>query len=75
MSVVIPPNLNEIYRTMSGYRKQMIRFYPDRSGVINAGEVLRYTVPKKIIDLKTLMKYFEFTSTASQTGSSTRRIG
>jgi hypothetical protein len=58
---------------MSGYRKQMIRFYPDRSGVINAGEVLRFTMVKKIVDLRTLMKYFEFTSTASQTGSSTRQ--
>jgi hypothetical protein len=73
MSVVVPDNLNKIYQSLNGYRKQMIRFYPDRSGVINQGEVLRYTFPKKIMSLDTLMKYFEFTSTASQSATSTRQ--
>jgi len=73
MSVVVPENLNEIYRNLPGYRKQMIRFYADRSSTINQGEVIRYTFPKKIICLDTLMKYFEFTSTASQSGTSTRQ--
>ncbi len=41
MSAVIPPNLNEIYRNMSGYRKNLIRFYADRTGKINANDVLR----------------------------------
>lgn len=70
---VIPPNLNEIFRALSGYKKNLIRFYADRSGAINAGDVLRYTFPKEIITLDTLMHYFEFTSTASQSGSSTRQ--
>ena len=43
---VIPPNLNETYRNLLGFKKSLIRFYPDRSGVINANDVLRYTLPK-----------------------------
>ncbi len=47
MSAVIPPNLNEVYRAMSGYRKSLIRFYPDRSGKINSLDTLRWTYQKK----------------------------
>lgn len=70
---VIPPNLNEIYRNLQGYRKNLIRFYPDRSGAINSNDVLRWTFPKEIINVDSLMKYFEFTSTAAQTAASTRQ--
>lgn len=70
---VIPPNLNDIYRNLTGYRKNLIRFYADRTGVINANDVLRWTFPKEIMTMDTLMKYFEFTSTAAQTGTSTRQ--
>lgn len=69
----IPPNLNVIFSSLQGYRKNLIRFYPDRSGVINSGDVLRYTFPKEIMTLDTLMKYFQFTSTAAQSGTSTRQ--
>jgi len=70
-SAVIPPNLNQVYRDMSGFRKQLLRFYPDRSGKINAQDTLRWTLPKEIMLMDTLMHYFEFTSTASQTGTTT----
>jgi len=69
----IPPNLNVVYRSLQGYRKSLIRFYPDRSGVINSGDVLRYTFPKEIMSLDTLMKYFEFTSTAAQSAAAARQ--
>ena len=70
---VIPPNLNEIYRNLNGYKKNLVRFYADRTGVINANDVLRWTFPKEVMLMDTLMHYFEFTSTASQSGTSTRQ--
>ena len=69
MSVVIPKNLNQIFSNLSGYKKSLVRFYPDRTGSINATDTLRWTFPKEIMLMDTLMKYFEFTSTASQTGT------
>lgn len=68
-SAVIPPNLNQTYRAMTGYRKQLLRFYPDRSGSINPQDTLRWTLPKEIMLMDTLMHYFEFTSTLAQTGT------
>lgn len=62
-SAVIPPNLNEVYRNLSGFRKSLVRFYADRTGTINATDVLRWTLPKEILLMDTLMHYFEFTST------------
>jgi hypothetical protein len=70
---VIPYNLNEIYRNLNGYKKNLVRFYADRTGVINASDVLRWTFPKEIVLMDTLMHYFEFTSTAAQTAASTRQ--
>jgi hypothetical protein len=70
---VIPPNLNEIYRNLTGYKKNLVRFYADRTGAINANDVLRWTFPKEIMLMDTLMKYFEFTSTAAQSASATRQ--
>lgn len=72
---VIPPNLNRIYQNLTGYKKSLVRFYADRSGVINANDVLRYTFPKEIMTMDTLMKYFEFTCTKSQTGGSSTSQG
>jgi len=72
---VIPPNLNEIFRNLQGYRKSLIRFYPDRTGTINPNDVLRWTLPKEIMDMESLMHYFEFTSTAAATGTSSVRQG
>jgi hypothetical protein len=68
-SAVIPPNLNEVYRSMSGFRKQLLRFYPDRSGKINANDTLRWTLPKEIMLMDSLMHYFEFSSTVASTGT------
>jgi hypothetical protein len=70
---VIPPNLNEIYRNLNGYKKNLVRFYADRTGVINANDVLRWTFPKEVMLMDTLMHYFEFTSTAAQSASATRQ--
>lgn len=75
MSSAIPANLNERFSTLQGYRKTMMRFYPDRSGQINSTDVLRYTVPKEIILLDSLQKYFEFSSTAAATGTGGVRQG
>ena len=66
---VIPPNLNIIYQNLTGFRKSLIRFYPDRTGVINANDVLRWTLPKEKMLMETLTHYFEFTSTASASAS------
>lgn len=68
-SPVIPPNLNQTYRAMQGFRKQLLRFYPDRSGAINPQDTLRWTLPKEIMLMDTLMHYFEFTSTLAQSGT------
>lgn len=72
---VIPPNLNEVFRNLQGYRKSLVRFYPDRSGVINANDVLRWTLPKEVMLMDTLTHYFEFTSTAAATGTGSVRQG
>ena len=73
MTSAIPPNLNEIFSNLQGYRKSLVRFYADRTGAINANDVLRWTFPKEIMLMDTLMHYFEFSSTAAQTGTSTRQ--
>jgi hypothetical protein len=72
---VIPPNLNEVFRNLQGYRKSLVRFYPDRTGVINANDVLRWTLPKEVMLMDTLTHYFEFTSTAAATGTGSVRQG
>ena len=72
---VIPPNLNETFRNLQGFRKSLVRFYPDRTGVINANDVLRWTLPKEIMLMDTLLHYFEFTSTAAASGTSSHRQG
>ncbi len=59
MPAVIPPYLNEIYRSMSGYRKNLVRFYADSTGKINQNDVLRFTLPKEVMLMDTLMHYFE----------------
>lgn len=74
-SAVIPPNLNEVFRNLQGFRKSLVRFYPDRTGVINANDVLRWTLPKEIMLMDTLLHYFEFTSTAAATGTGGVRQG
>jgi len=71
MSAVIPPNLNETYRNLGGFRKNLVRFYPDRSGQINNGDVLRWTLPKEILCMDTLMHYFEITTTKAATNTAT----
>jgi hypothetical protein len=71
MSAVIPPNLNEVFRNLSGFRKSLVRFYADRSGAINATDVLRWTLPKEIMLMDTLMHYFEITSTKAGTNTAT----
>ena len=71
MSAVIPPNLNETFRNLSGFRKSLIRFYADRSGSINANDVLRWTLPKEILLMDTLMHYFEITTTKAGTNTAT----
>ena len=72
---VIPSNLNETFRNLQGYRKSLVRFYPDRTGVINANDVLRWTLPKEIMCMKTLTHYLEFTSTPAATGTGGVRQG
>jgi len=71
MSAVIPPNLNETYRNLSGFRKSLVRFYADRTGVINANDVLRWTLPKEILLMDSLMHYFEVTTTRAGTNTAT----
>ena len=73
MEGIIPPNLRRTYQNLTGYKKSLVRFYADRTGVINANDVLRWTFPKEIMTMDTLMHYFEFTSTASQSATSTRQ--
>jgi hypothetical protein len=75
MSAVIPPNPNEVYRGMSGYKKNLLRFYPDRSGDVNAQDTLRWTLPKEIMLMDTQMHYFEFSSKSTQIGASSTRQG
>jgi len=75
MAVVIPQNLNEIYRKLSGYKRNLVRFYPDRSGIINANDVLRWTFPKEKVALDSLTHFFEFTSTNAGTGTGSARTG
>ena len=55
---VIPPNLNEIYRNLNGYKKNLVRFYADRTGAINPTDTLRWTFPKEIVSLESLTHFF-----------------
>ena len=73
MSTVVPPNLNEVYKNLTGFRKSLVRFYPDRSGSINPSDVLRWTLPKEILLMDTLMKYFEITTTNAGTNTATEK--
>ena len=73
MTSVIPPNLNEVYKNLTGFRKSLVRFYPDRSGSINPSDVLRWTLPKEILLMDTLMKYFEITTTNAGTNTATEK--
>jgi hypothetical protein len=66
---VIPDNLREIYQQLQGYKKMLVRFYGDRQNAIYNGDVIRWTFPKEIVDLDSLLNYFEFTSTPSQSGT------
>jgi len=75
MAAVIPNNLNEIYRKLSGYKRNLVRFYADRTGVINANDVLRWTFPKEKVALDSLTHFFEFTSTNAGTGTGSARTG
>ena len=75
MASVIPPNLNETYRNLTGFKKNLIRFYADRSGQINSSDVLRFSIPKEILCMRTLLHYFEFSSTAAATGTGSVRQG
>ena len=75
MEGIIPPNLRRTFQNITGYKKSLIRFYADRSGQILANDVLRYTFPKEIMTMDTLMKYFEFTCTKSQSGQSSTSQG
>jgi hypothetical protein len=77
MSSAIPPNLNSVYQNLTGgYRKNLLRFFADRTGAIGQNDTLRWTFPKEILLMDTLMKYFEFTSTAAGTSSTnTSRTG
>ena len=71
MASVIPPNLNDIYRNLTGFKKNLTRFYADRSGAINQNDVLRYTLPKEILLMDTLMSYFEISTTRAGTNTAT----
>lgn len=75
MSGPIPRNLNEVFSNLQGFRKSLVRFYPDRTGEINANDVLRWTLPKEIMLMDTLLHYFEFSSTAAATGTGGVRQG
>jgi hypothetical protein len=75
MSAVIPKNLNEIYRNLTGYKRNLVRFYADRTGSINANDVLRWTFPKEKVALDSLTHFFEFSSTNAGTGTGSARTG
>ena len=62
-----------MFRNLSGFRKSLIRFYADRSGVINALDVLRWTLPKEILLMDTLTHYFEITTTHAGTNTATEK--
>ena len=70
MSAVIPKNLSLYLRTITGYHKNLIRFYPDRTGTINSGDVLRWTFPREILNIESLTHFFDFSTTyyGSKTG-------
>ena len=55
---VIPRNLNVTFSNLQGYRKSLTRWYADRTGAINANDVLRFTFPKEIILMDSLMHFF-----------------
>ena len=40
-AIIIPKNLISYLKVITGYHRQLIRFYADRSGAINSQDVLR----------------------------------
>ena len=56
-AAVIPKNLTNYLRVITGYHKQLIRFYPDRSGAINSQDILRWTFPREILNIPSLTHF------------------
>ena len=61
-AAVIPKNLTNYLRVITGYHKQLIRFYPDRSGTINSQDILRWTFPREILNIPSLTHFLDFST-------------
>ena len=62
-AAVIPKNLTNYLRVITGYHKQLIRFYPDRTGTINSQDILRWTFPREILNIPSLTHFLDFSTT------------
>ena len=69
-AIIIPKNLISYLKVITGYHRQLIRFYADRSGAINSQDVLRWTLPREILNITTLTHFLQFTTSyyGSKTG-------
>lgn len=58
-----PKNMSYHMEKISNYMKQPLKIWCDRTGTINNGETIRFKLPSNsLVDLDSLLWYFEFTS-------------
>ena len=60
----LPDNFFGKLRKLENYAKQTVKMYPDRTGVINAGDTICMTLPKNtLVNLDSFLMYFKGTAT------------
>jgi hypothetical protein len=61
------------YDRLANYSKQTIKIYPDKTGVVNHGESLRFQLPPNcLVDLDSLLWSYNLTTFHAETGDANR---
>lgn len=64
-----PKNMSYHYDRLANYSKQTIKIYPDKTGVVNHGETLRFQLPPNcLVDLDSLLWSYNLSTVHAQTG-------
>lgn len=63
-----PKNMSYHYDRLANYSKQTIKIYPDKTGLVNHGETLRFQLPPNcLVDLDSLLWSYNLTTVQVQT--------
>ena len=61
-----PENFSSTLKQLDNYAKQTVKFYCDRTGVVNPGDTIKATFPKgSLVDLRSLCMYYKGTATSA----------